>query len=68
MSCLRSRCARTPEAVAVVYEEQSLTYAELNGRANQLARYLRERGVGRISWWGSVSSAVWRWWWGCWGS
>jgi amino acid adenylation domain-containing protein len=37
---------RTPAAVAVVYEGQSLTYAELNGRANQLARYLREKGVG----------------------
>src|SRR6202023_3797994 len=37
---------RTPQAVAVVYEGQSLTYAELNGRANQLARYLREKGVG----------------------
>ena len=36
---------RTPRAVAVVYEGQSLTYAELNGRANQLARYLREKGV-----------------------
>jgi amino acid adenylation domain-containing protein len=37
---------RTPAAVAVVYEGHSLTYAELNGRANQLARYLREKGVG----------------------
>jgi amino acid adenylation domain-containing protein len=36
---------KTPEAVAVVYEEQSLTYAELNRRANQLAHLLRERGV-----------------------
>lgn len=27
-------------------EDQSLTNAELNGKANQLARYLRERGVG----------------------
>jgi amino acid adenylation domain-containing protein len=36
---------RTPAAVAVVYEGQSLTYTELNGRANQLARYLREKGV-----------------------
>jgi amino acid adenylation domain-containing protein len=37
---------RTPDAVAVIYDEQCLTYAELNGRANQLARYLRNRGVG----------------------
>ena len=37
---------RTPGATAVVYEGQSLTYAGLNGRANQLARYLRNQGVG----------------------
>jgi amino acid adenylation domain-containing protein len=37
---------RTPDAVAVVYEEQVLTYSEINGRANQLARYLRSKGVG----------------------
>jgi amino acid adenylation domain-containing protein len=37
---------RTPEAVAVKCDAQSLTYAQLNGRANQLARYLRDRGVG----------------------
>ena len=29
-----------------MYEELELTYAELNGKANQLARYLREAGVG----------------------
>ena len=40
-----AQVARTPEAVAVVFENQSLTYAELNRRANQLARYLRKRGV-----------------------
>ena len=36
---------RTPEATAVVYEETSLSYGELNRRANQLAHYLRRLGV-----------------------
>jgi len=37
---------RTPEAVAVVFENQQLTYRELNARSNQLAHYLRDLGVG----------------------
>jgi amino acid adenylation domain-containing protein len=37
---------RTPNAVAVSYESVSLTYGELNQRANQLAHYLRKLGVG----------------------
>jgi amino acid adenylation domain-containing protein len=36
---------RTPDAVAVVFEEQQLTYRELNCQANQLAHYLRTLGV-----------------------
>src|SRR5258708_9483268 len=36
---------KTSEAVAVVFEDDSLTYAELNRRANQLAHYLGELGV-----------------------
>jgi len=36
---------KRPEAVAVVYEDQQLTYGELNRRANRLAHYLRELGV-----------------------
>jgi amino acid adenylation domain-containing protein/FkbM family methyltransferase len=37
---------KTPDLVAVVFENQQLTYRELNTRANQLAHYLRKRGVG----------------------
>jgi amino acid adenylation domain-containing protein/non-ribosomal peptide synthase protein (TIGR01720 family) len=36
----------TPDAIAVVFEDQQLTYGELNRRANQLAHYLRSLGVG----------------------
>jgi amino acid adenylation domain-containing protein len=38
--------SRTPRAVAAMHEGRSVTYAELNARANQLARYLQEQGVG----------------------
>ena len=37
---------QTPEAVAVVFEDQSLTYQELDARANQLAHYMTKLGVG----------------------
>src|SRR4029078_7970071 len=36
----------TPDVTAVVFEDQQLTYRELNKRANQLAHYLRKQGVG----------------------
>ncbi|OBQ35366.1 MAG: non-ribosomal peptide synthetase, partial [Anabaena sp. MDT14b] len=36
---------KTPDAVAVVFEDQQLTYRELNQRANQLAHYLQTLGV-----------------------
>ncbi|OXB20671.1 hypothetical protein B0A71_06660 [Flavobacterium tructae] len=36
---------QTPNAVAVVYEDEKLTYKELDQRSNQLAYYLREQGV-----------------------
>ena len=37
---------RTPEAVAVSFGEQEISYRELNRRANQVAHYLRSLGVG----------------------
>ena len=37
---------RTPEAIALVFGAQSLTYRELNARANRLAHLLRQQGVG----------------------
>jgi len=41
-----AQVARTPDAIAVVYEDEQLTYAQLNARANQLAHYLGGLGIG----------------------
>ena len=43
---VESQAARTPDAIAVAFEEQRLTYHDLNSRANQLAHYLRGFGIG----------------------
>ena len=41
-----NQAEKTPDAVAVIFENQQLTYRELNQRANHLAHYLKRRGVG----------------------
>ena len=43
---VEAQARRTPNATALIFEDQQLTYQELNARANQLAHYLQKRGVG----------------------
>lgn len=42
----QAQAARTPDRIAVTFRRQTLTYAELNAQANQLARRLQASGVG----------------------
>jgi len=42
---LQEQARRTPEAIAMEFQGRSLTYAELDARSNQLAHFLRHRGV-----------------------
>ncbi|QSQ25805.1 non-ribosomal peptide synthase/polyketide synthase [Pyxidicoccus parkwayensis] len=45
-SLIEAQVSRTPEAEAVRFEASALSYAQLDARANQLARHLRALGVG----------------------
>ena len=45
-SLFEARAVATPDATAVVYESQSLSYRELDERANQLAHHLNGLGIG----------------------
>ena len=51
---------KTPDAIAVVFEDQQLTYRELNSRANQLAHYLTQARSGPEELVGSVHGALYR--------
>ncbi|WP_239481893.1 amino acid adenylation domain-containing protein, partial [Streptomyces sp. CS014] len=46
VALFEEQAAATPDAVALTHASQSLTYTELNARANQLARHLAGLGVG----------------------
>lgn len=39
--------AKTPDNIAIVFEEQKLTYKELNDKANSLARFLNHNDIGK---------------------
>ena len=41
-----AQAARTPDATAVIFESEALSYAELDARANRVAQVLRTLGVG----------------------
>jgi amino acid adenylation domain-containing protein len=41
-----AQVVRSPDAVALIFEGASLTYAQVNARANRLARFLQTQGVG----------------------
>ncbi|HEY0606711.1 MAG TPA: condensation domain-containing protein, partial [Herpetosiphonaceae bacterium] len=43
---VQAQVERTPTAIAVVAGDRSITYADLNTRANRLAHYLRQQGIG----------------------
>lgn len=43
---IEQQAAKTPDQPAVAFADESLTYGELDRRANQLARHLQKRGVG----------------------
>ena len=42
-----AQVTRTPDAIAVVFEKEQVTYSQLNSRANKLADRLQQQGVGR---------------------
>ena len=50
---------KTPDAVALVFEDTTLTYAELDARSSQLARYLISLGAGPEGRVRSALSALW---------
>jgi amino acid adenylation domain-containing protein len=42
-----AQAEKTPDATAIIFEDEAVSYRELNERANRLAHHLRQLGVGR---------------------
>lgn len=47
---IEAQARATPQAPAVLFGEDVLTYRQLNQRANRLAHALRDKGVARTCW------------------
>src|SRR5256885_13627358 len=43
---IERQAAAAPDAIAIVFDDQAISYAELNTRANRLAHHLQTLGVG----------------------
>ncbi|WP_371865564.1 non-ribosomal peptide synthase/polyketide synthase [Dictyobacter alpinus] len=43
---IEQQCTRDPDRIAVIFEQQQLSYGELERRSNQLAHFLRAQGIG----------------------
>ncbi|MEZ4270064.1 MAG: condensation domain-containing protein [Myxococcota bacterium] len=63
---IEAQVERTPSAIALTFEGEKITYAQLNERANRLAHWLHRQGVGRRVLWVCVCGAASTWWRGYW--
>ncbi len=61
-----AQVGRTPDAVALLFEDQQLTYAALDVRANQLATTSSRLASAPTAWWRSRWNARLIWWSRCW--
>jgi amino acid adenylation domain-containing protein len=45
-ACFQRQVARTPESIALIWEDEHFTYGQVDGQANMLAHFLHSLGVG----------------------